>query len=43
DVDNGEPKSDADDSKQVRDGPNNENDEKDKSKDDSSPKEVNTA
>ncbi|GKF23741.1 hypothetical protein Tco_0076063 [Tanacetum coccineum] len=42
DVGNGEPKSDADDQKQVKDGPDNENDEKDKSDDDSSPKEVNT-
>ncbi|GKC32948.1 putative ribonuclease H-like domain-containing protein [Tanacetum coccineum] len=42
DVDNGEPKSAADDQKQVKDGPNNENDEKDKYEDDSSPKEVNT-
>ncbi|GJS37764.1 putative ribonuclease H-like domain-containing protein [Tanacetum coccineum] len=43
DVDNGEPKSAADDQKQVEDGSDNENDEKDKSEDDSSPKEVNTA
>ncbi|GJT50907.1 putative ribonuclease H-like domain-containing protein [Tanacetum coccineum] len=43
DVGNGEPKSAADDQKQVEDGPHNENDEKDKSEDDSSPKEVNTA
>ncbi|GJW73601.1 putative ribonuclease H-like domain-containing protein, partial [Tanacetum coccineum] len=42
DVDNGEPKSAADDQKQVEDAPGNENDEKDKYKDDSSPKEVNT-
>ncbi|GJY62943.1 putative ribonuclease H-like domain-containing protein [Tanacetum coccineum] len=42
DVGNGEPKSAANDQKQVKDGPDNENDEKDKSKDDSSPKEVNT-
>ncbi|GKC76850.1 putative ribonuclease H-like domain-containing protein, partial [Tanacetum coccineum] len=42
DVGNGEPKSTADDQKQVEDGPNNESDEKDKSEDDSSPKEVNT-
>ncbi|GKG37185.1 hypothetical protein Tco_0447358, partial [Tanacetum coccineum] len=42
DVDNGEPKSAADDQKQVKDGPCNENDEKDKSEDDSSPTEVNT-
>ncbi|GKC67250.1 hypothetical protein Tco_1099848, partial [Tanacetum coccineum] len=41
-VGNGEPKS-ADDQKQVEDGPDNENVEKDKSEDDSSPKEVNTA
>ncbi|GJW33548.1 putative ribonuclease H-like domain-containing protein [Tanacetum coccineum] len=43
DVGNGEPKSAADDQKQVEDGPDNKNDEKDMSKDDSSPKEVNTA
>ncbi|GJT96257.1 putative ribonuclease H-like domain-containing protein [Tanacetum coccineum] len=43
DVGNGEPKSAVDDQKQVEDGPDNENDEKDKSDDDSSPKEVNTA
>ncbi|GJW05730.1 hypothetical protein Tco_1568153 [Tanacetum coccineum] len=43
DVGNVEPKSAADDQKQVEDGPDNENDEKDKSEDDSSPKEVNTA
>ncbi|GKF34762.1 putative ribonuclease H-like domain-containing protein, partial [Tanacetum coccineum] len=43
DVSNGEPKSAGDDQKQVEDGPDNENDEKDKPKDDSSPKEVNTA
>ncbi|GJZ12301.1 putative ribonuclease H-like domain-containing protein [Tanacetum coccineum] len=43
DVDNGEPKSAADDQKPVEDGPDNENDEKDKYEDDSSPKEVNTA
>ncbi|GKD03368.1 putative ribonuclease H-like domain-containing protein [Tanacetum coccineum] len=36
-------KSAAGDPKQVEDGPDNENDEKDKFKDDSSPKEVNTA
>ncbi|GKA84444.1 putative ribonuclease H-like domain-containing protein [Tanacetum coccineum] len=41
DVGNGEPKSAADDQKQVEDGPYNESDEKDKSEDDSSPKEVN--
>ncbi|GJZ48964.1 putative ribonuclease H-like domain-containing protein [Tanacetum coccineum] len=35
DVGNGEPKSAADDQKQVEDGPDNENDEKDKYKDDS--------
>ncbi|GJR47090.1 putative ribonuclease H-like domain-containing protein [Tanacetum coccineum] len=40
DVDNGEPKSAADDQKQVED---NENDAKDKFNDDSSPKEVNVA
>ncbi|GKE03933.1 putative ribonuclease H-like domain-containing protein, partial [Tanacetum coccineum] len=43
DIGNGEPKSTAGDQKHVEDGPNNENDEKDKSEDDSSPKEVNTA
>ncbi|GJY24435.1 hypothetical protein Tco_0398093 [Tanacetum coccineum] len=43
DVGNGEPKSAADDQKQVEDGQDNENDEKDKYEDDSSPKEVNTA
>ncbi|GJV99513.1 putative ribonuclease H-like domain-containing protein [Tanacetum coccineum] len=43
DVDIGEPKSVADDQKQVKDGLDNENDEKDKSDDDSSPKEVNVA
>ncbi|GJX62534.1 hypothetical protein Tco_0295434 [Tanacetum coccineum] len=43
DVGNGEPKSATDDQKQVQNGPHNENDEKYKSKDDSSPKEVNTA
>ncbi|GJT70971.1 ribonuclease H-like domain-containing protein [Tanacetum coccineum] len=43
DVDNGEPKSAANDQKQDRDVPDNENDEQDKSEDDSSPKEVNTA
>ncbi|GJU54470.1 putative ribonuclease H-like domain-containing protein [Tanacetum coccineum] len=43
DVDNGEPKSTADDQKQIEDGPDNENDEKDKYKYDNSPKEVNTA
>ncbi|GJX65051.1 putative ribonuclease H-like domain-containing protein [Tanacetum coccineum] len=43
DVGNGEPKSVFDDQKQVEDGPDNENDEKDKSKDDSSPNEVNIA
>ncbi|GJX11159.1 retrovirus-related pol polyprotein from transposon TNT 1-94, partial [Tanacetum coccineum] len=42
DVGNGKPKSAADDQKQVEDGPHNESDEKDKSEDDSSPKEVNT-
>ncbi|GKF66222.1 hypothetical protein Tco_0192739, partial [Tanacetum coccineum] len=41
DVDNGEPKSAADNQKQDGDGPYNENDAKDKSDDDSSPKEVN--
>ncbi|GJX49436.1 hypothetical protein Tco_0276281 [Tanacetum coccineum] len=41
DVGNGEPKSASDDQKQVEDGSHNESDEKDKSKDDSSPKEVN--
>ncbi|GJX08947.1 putative ribonuclease H-like domain-containing protein [Tanacetum coccineum] len=43
DVGNGEPNSVADDQKQVEDGPHNESDEKDKSEDDSSPKEVNVA
>ncbi|GJS25141.1 retrovirus-related pol polyprotein from transposon TNT 1-94 [Tanacetum coccineum] len=43
DVGNGEPKSAADDQKQVEDGPDNENDEKYKFEDDSSPNEVNTA
>ncbi|GKF70162.1 hypothetical protein Tco_0203219, partial [Tanacetum coccineum] len=43
DVDNGKPKSATDDQKQVEDGIDNENDEKDKYEDDSSPKEVNTA
>ncbi|GJS10085.1 putative ribonuclease H-like domain-containing protein [Tanacetum coccineum] len=43
DVGNCEPKSAADDQKQIEDGPHNESDEKDKSEDDSSPKEVNTA
>ncbi|GJT03852.1 putative ribonuclease H-like domain-containing protein [Tanacetum coccineum] len=43
DVDNGEPKSVADDQKQIEDGLDNKNDEKDKYEDDSSPKEVNTA
>ncbi|GKB24381.1 hypothetical protein Tco_0863782 [Tanacetum coccineum] len=44
DVGSGEPKSgDDDDQKQVEDGRDNGNDEKDKSEDDSSPKEVNTA
>ncbi|GKF36302.1 hypothetical protein Tco_0113060 [Tanacetum coccineum] len=42
-VGNGEPKSVADDQKQVEDGPHNKSDEKDKSEDDSSPKEVNAA
>ncbi|GJZ70811.1 putative ribonuclease H-like domain-containing protein [Tanacetum coccineum] len=43
DVDNGEPKSAADDQKQDGDGLDNKNDAKDKSDDDSSPKEVNAA
>ncbi|GJR07532.1 putative ribonuclease H-like domain-containing protein [Tanacetum coccineum] len=43
DVDNGEPKSAADDQKQDGDGPNNENDEQGKSDDVCSPKEVNAA
>ncbi|GJZ07911.1 putative ribonuclease H-like domain-containing protein, partial [Tanacetum coccineum] len=43
DVDNGEPKSAADDQKQIEDGPDNGNDEKDKPQDNSSPKEVNAA
>ncbi|GJZ73036.1 putative ribonuclease H-like domain-containing protein [Tanacetum coccineum] len=42
DVDNGEPKSAAGDQKQIEDGPDNENDEKDKYEEDSSPKEINT-
>ncbi|GJS60067.1 hypothetical protein Tco_0654851 [Tanacetum coccineum] len=41
DVGNDEPKSTTDDQKQIENGPDNENDEKDKSEDDSSPKEVN--
>ncbi|GJX82476.1 putative ribonuclease H-like domain-containing protein [Tanacetum coccineum] len=43
DVDNGEPKSAADDQKQDGDGLDNENDAQDKSDDVSSPKEVNAA
>ncbi|GJZ12214.1 putative ribonuclease H-like domain-containing protein [Tanacetum coccineum] len=43
DVGNGEPKSAANDQKQVKDGLYNKNDEKDKFEDDSSPKEVNIA
>ncbi|GJZ29604.1 putative ribonuclease H-like domain-containing protein [Tanacetum coccineum] len=43
DVDNGKPKSAADDQKQDGDGLDNENDTKDKSDYDSSPKEVNAA
>ncbi|GKE41474.1 putative ribonuclease H-like domain-containing protein [Tanacetum coccineum] len=43
DIGNGESKSTTDDQKQVEDGPYNKNDEKDKSEDDSSPKEVNAA
>ncbi|GKE23168.1 putative ribonuclease H-like domain-containing protein [Tanacetum coccineum] len=43
DVDSGEPKSAANEQKQVEDGLDNENDAKDKSDDDSSPKEVNAA
>ncbi|GJU60906.1 putative ribonuclease H-like domain-containing protein [Tanacetum coccineum] len=43
DVDNGEPKSTADDQKQDGDGLDNENDEQDKFKDDSSTKDVNAA
>ncbi|GJV96179.1 putative ribonuclease H-like domain-containing protein [Tanacetum coccineum] len=42
DVGNDEPKSATDDQKQVEDGPHNKSSEKDKSDDDSSPKEVNT-
>ncbi|GKA83678.1 reverse transcriptase domain-containing protein [Tanacetum coccineum] len=42
-VDNGEPKSTADDQKQEGDGPDNENDEQDKFEDDSNTKEVDTA
>ncbi|GKF93439.1 hypothetical protein Tco_0280158, partial [Tanacetum coccineum] len=41
DIGNGELNSDADDQKQVEDGPHNESDETNKSKDDSNPKEVN--
>ncbi|GJV72192.1 ribonuclease H-like domain-containing protein [Tanacetum coccineum] len=43
DVENGEPKSAANNQKRVEDGLDNENDAKDKSDDDSSPKEVNAA
>ncbi|GJX72951.1 putative ribonuclease H-like domain-containing protein [Tanacetum coccineum] len=43
DVYNGKPKSNVDDQKPVEDGLDNENDEKDKSDDDCSPKEVNDA
>ncbi|GJT51909.1 putative ribonuclease H-like domain-containing protein [Tanacetum coccineum] len=43
DVSNGEPKSAANDQKQVEDDLDNENNEKDKSEDDSSPKVVNAA
>ncbi|GJY77713.1 putative ribonuclease H-like domain-containing protein [Tanacetum coccineum] len=43
DIGNGEPKSAADDQKQVEDGPHNESDETNKFEDDSSPKEVNAA
>ncbi|GKF05569.1 hypothetical protein Tco_0036237, partial [Tanacetum coccineum] len=43
DVSNDEPKSAIDDKREVEDGSNNENDEKDKSEDDSSLKEDNTA
>ncbi|GKF16703.1 putative ribonuclease H-like domain-containing protein, partial [Tanacetum coccineum] len=43
DVGNGEPKSVTGDKRQVKDGPHNESDEKDKSEDDSSPKEANAA
>ncbi|GJW29292.1 hypothetical protein Tco_0046167 [Tanacetum coccineum] len=43
DIGNGKPKSDEDDQKHVEDGPDNENDEKDKFEDYSSPKEVNAA
>ncbi|GKC25123.1 hypothetical protein Tco_1027273, partial [Tanacetum coccineum] len=43
DIGNGELKFATDDQKQVEDGSDNENDETDKSKDDSSPKEVNAA
>ncbi|GKF75772.1 hypothetical protein Tco_0225216 [Tanacetum coccineum] len=43
DVNNGEPKSAADDQKHVEDGLDNKSDEKDKSDDDSSPEEVNVA
>ncbi|GJZ11738.1 putative ribonuclease H-like domain-containing protein, partial [Tanacetum coccineum] len=43
DIGNGKPKFAADDQKQVKDGPDNESDKKDKFDDDSSPKEVKTA
>ncbi|GJY07579.1 putative ribonuclease H-like domain-containing protein, partial [Tanacetum coccineum] len=43
DVGNDEPKSAADDIRQVKDGPHNESDDKDKSENDSSPKEDNAA
>ncbi|GJV23360.1 putative ribonuclease H-like domain-containing protein [Tanacetum coccineum] len=43
DVGNDEPKSTVDDIRHVKDGPHNENDDKDKSEDDSSPKEDNAA
>ncbi|GKA36321.1 putative ribonuclease H-like domain-containing protein, partial [Tanacetum coccineum] len=42
-IGNDEPKSAADDIRQVEDGPHNESDDKDKSEDDSSPKEDNAA
>ncbi|GJV94988.1 ribonuclease H-like domain-containing protein [Tanacetum coccineum] len=43
DVDNGEPKTADDAQKQVKDGPNNENDEQERFADDSSTKDVNAA
>ncbi|GKG01947.1 hypothetical protein Tco_0306652 [Tanacetum coccineum] len=43
DVDNGKPKTADDAQKQVKDGPNNENDKQDKFEDDNSTKDVNAA